>query len=66
MMCQVLGVSPSGYSAWVGRKPSARRLADAALTARIKKIHEESRATYGNKAQNPMTRPNSARSSRRE
>lgn len=47
MMCQVLGVSPSGYYAWVGRKPSARSLADAALTARIKKIHEESRATYG-------------------
>ena len=47
MMCQLLGVSPSGYYAWEGRKPSARSLADAALTVRIKKIHEESRATYG-------------------
>jgi putative transposase len=47
MMCQLLGVSPSGYYAWVSRQPSARSLSDAALTVRIKKIHEESRATYG-------------------
>ena len=47
MMCQLLGVSPSGYYAWEGRRPSARSLQDATLTARIKKIHEESRATYG-------------------
>jgi putative transposase len=47
MMCQLLGVSPSGYYAWVSRQPSARSLQDAALTVRIKKIHEESRATYG-------------------
>jgi putative transposase len=43
----MLGVSPSGYYAWAGRAPSARSLADAALTERIKKIHEESRETYG-------------------
>ena len=47
MMCQVLGVSPSGYYAWASRAPSARSLADAALTERIQRIHEESRATYG-------------------
>ena len=47
MTCQVLGVSPSGYYAWAGRMPSARSLADAALTQRIKGIHEESRETYG-------------------
>ena len=47
MTCQVLGVSPSGYYAWASRAPSARSLADAALTERIQRIHEESRATYG-------------------
>jgi putative transposase len=45
--CQVLGVSASGYYAWVGRRPSARSLADAALTERIRKIHEWSQGTYG-------------------
>jgi putative transposase len=47
MTCQVLGVSPSGYYAWQGRGPSARSLADAALTERIGRIHEASRGTYG-------------------
>jgi putative transposase len=40
-------VSPSGYYAWTERAPSARSLADATLTQRIKRIHEESRETYG-------------------
>ncbi len=47
MMCQVLGVSPSGYYAWAQRPPSARSLADAALTERIHQIHADSRGTYG-------------------
>ncbi len=47
MMCQVLGVSPSGYYAWRNRGPSSRSLADEALTERIRQIHEESRRTYG-------------------
>jgi putative transposase len=47
MMCQVLGVSPSGYYGWAKRPPSARSLADAALTERIRQIHEDSRGTYG-------------------
>lgn len=46
-MCRVLGVSPSGYWAWVGRPPSARALADRALTADIVSIHARSRGTYG-------------------
>jgi putative transposase len=46
-MCRMLEVSPSGYYAWAGRAPSARSLADAALTERIKRIHQESRETYG-------------------
>jgi putative transposase len=47
VMCRMLGVSPSGYYAWAGRALSARSLADAALRQRIKRIHEESRETYG-------------------
>jgi putative transposase len=47
MMCQVLGVSPSGYYAWQGRRPSAHSRADAALIERIGQIHEASRRTYG-------------------
>jgi putative transposase len=46
-MCRVLGVSPSGFWAWLGRPPSERALSDAALTERIRLIHWASRGTYG-------------------
>ena len=46
-MCQVLGVSSSGYYAWRHREPSARARSDQALTQRIRAIHERSRGTYG-------------------
>ncbi len=46
-MCRVLGVSPSGFYAWLGRKPSARSVEDAALSDRIRAIHADSRSTYG-------------------
>ncbi len=46
-MCKTLGVSRSGFYAWRGRSPSARSIADAALTARVKAIHTASRGTYG-------------------
>jgi putative transposase len=45
--CRVLGVSPSGYYAWLDRAPSARRVIDAALLERICAIHRASRGTYG-------------------
>ncbi len=45
--CRVLGVSPSGYYAWLDRAPSARRVLDEALFERIRVIHSESRGTYG-------------------
>jgi len=47
MMCRLLGVSSSGYHAWKNRAPSARAMADAALTERIRAIHGCSRQTYG-------------------
>jgi len=46
-MCKVLGVSRSGYYAWLGRGPSWRARRDAKLLTRIETIHRESRGTYG-------------------
>jgi len=47
LMCRVLGVSRSGFYAWDTRPPSARAIADAALSARIAEIHTDSHKTYG-------------------
>jgi transposase InsO family protein len=47
IMCRLLGVSPSGFWAWLDRKPSARIEEDARLLARISRIHRKSRGTYG-------------------
>ncbi len=46
-MSELLGVSPSGYYAWLGRRPSACEGADRALRDRIVDIHSRSRGTYG-------------------
>jgi putative transposase len=46
-MCQLLGVSPSGYYAWSRRSSSAQAQADAELLSRIRAIYERSRGTYG-------------------
>lgn len=46
-MCRVLGVSTSGYYAWLDRSPSARARVDAELTIQIQGIHGWSRGTYG-------------------
>ena len=45
--CRVLGVSTSGYYAWLKRAPSDRWKANAELLEQIKKSHEESDGTYG-------------------
>ena len=46
-MCERLGVTRQGYYAWRKRPPCQRRIVDAAYTAVIKRIHTESRSTYG-------------------
>ena len=46
-MCRVLGLSASGYYAWVRRGPSARARRDAQLTERIKEIWSANREVYG-------------------
>jgi putative transposase len=45
--CRVLQVSTSGFYDWLGREPSARQHADAALTETIIAVHEASYGTYG-------------------
>jgi transposase InsO family protein len=47
MMCQVLNVSRSGYYAWCVRPVGEQAVRRAELTERIRKVHAESRATYG-------------------
>jgi transposase InsO family protein len=46
-MCELLGVSSSGYYAWVKRRPSRRVETDDALIAEIRAAHTASRGTYG-------------------
>ena len=46
-LCRLLGVSPSAYRAWAGRRPSARSQTDARLIQTIEAIHRASRRTYG-------------------
>lgn len=45
--CRVLGVSPSGYYAWLKRPLSYRRQADRELGDRIVELHRASREVYG-------------------
>ena len=46
-MCQVLGVSPSGYYAWRTRPVCRRRSEDHQIASLIADIHRFSRGTYG-------------------
>ncbi len=47
VMCDVLGVSRSGFYAYLARPPSRRAVEDAALTERLEELHARSRGTYG-------------------
>lgn len=47
MMCRLLGVSRSGYHAWMVRPPSTRAVRDAEISAAIEQVWERSRRTYG-------------------
>lgn len=46
-MCEVYGVSRSGYYAWRDRPPSERSLEDRRLLQGIEQAHADSRETYG-------------------
>jgi putative transposase len=56
LMCELLGVSVSGYWAWVKRPPSDRELQDAWLTERIRVIHKSSKGRYGSPRVHAMLR----------
>jgi putative transposase len=47
ILCDVLGVSRSGYYAWSRRPAPARAKSDAQLKAQIVAAHKQSRSTYG-------------------
>ena len=46
-MCRLLGVSSSGYYAWLKRQRSRRAQTDVALILQIRAAHAASRGTYG-------------------
>ena len=47
LLCRVLKVSRSGYYAWLKRADSQTKKSNDILMEEIKKIHNESRGTYG-------------------
>jgi transposase InsO family protein len=47
LLCELLGVAPSGYYRWRRGGPSQRQRDDAAIAAQIVVAHEASRGTYG-------------------
>jgi putative transposase len=46
-LCEALGVSRSGFHAWLARGPSARALADEALAQKVRESFVASARTYG-------------------
>ncbi len=46
-LCEALGVSRSGFHAWLSRPPSPRAVADEALTVRVRASFVGSDRTYG-------------------
>jgi len=47
ILCQTLGVSPSGYYAWLKRPESPRQKEEERLEVEIKAAHKRTRETYG-------------------
>jgi putative transposase len=47
LMCDMFGVSPSGYHAWVNRPVSRRAREEGRLEVEIKAAHRRTRETYG-------------------
>ena len=47
MLCELLGVSRSGYYRWQEPQPTRRQREDADLAAQIAMFHRQSRGNYG-------------------
>lgn len=45
--CELFDISTSGFYDWKSRRPSARQDSNEILKFEIKKIHQESKGTYG-------------------
>lgn len=65
LQCQVLGVSASGFYAWLNRPPSQRSVANQNLLGQIRRIHWESHKRYGSPRVCAMLRAEGQRVSRR-
>jgi hypothetical protein len=61
VMCEVLGVSRSGYYAWASRPESLQAAADRDLAAEIRVAHEGSRGRYGSPRVHAMLRAHGRR-----
>jgi putative transposase len=46
-MCDLFGVSPSGFYDWLKREPSKQEMKRKQLTLDIKRVHKKSRKIYG-------------------
>jgi transposase InsO family protein len=64
-LCELFDVSPSGYYAWVSRKPCKRRVADLSLIEHIREVHSISRKTYGSPRITRTLRRNGMKCSRK-
>ncbi len=47
MLCELMGVSSSGYHGWRHRPASPRQIANQRLLSEIRVLHAESFASYG-------------------
>ncbi len=53
LLCEVLGVSRSGFNAWLKRTPSKRWVSDVRLAELIRAIHAESDGTTARRGSTP-------------
>lgn len=65
VFCSVLGVSRSGYDAWIDRPMAARTQADEELVVEIVAAHRRSRATSGSPCVHSELRSRGARVGRK-
>lgn len=49
VMCEVLGVSKSGYYGWLGRGPSTRDQRRARLGLEVRRVYEDTHGIYGSR-----------------